>query len=122
MPQEDPAQWSVRELRAFLAARGDATCAHATEKKELADRVRVLLRERAQRAPAPAAAPAPAPDVPQDVAARRQEGPQLADRPLRRVFLRHSDHRQSITRVGGVEAPIDDAFGQHSPLPIPLAL
>ena len=68
MQQEDPGQWSVRELRAFLAARGDESCAHATEKKELADRVRVLLRERAAapRAPAPAAAPAPAPDVPQD--------------------------------------------------------
>ena len=37
----------MRELRAFLAARGDATCAHATEKRELADRVRVLQRERA---------------------------------------------------------------------------
>ena len=36
MPQEDPGRWSVKELRAFLAARGDATCAHATEKKELA--------------------------------------------------------------------------------------
>ena len=60
MPQEDPGRWSVRELRAFLAARGDATCAHATEKKELVDRVRVLLRERAApRAPAPAAAPPP---------------------------------------------------------------
>ena len=53
MPQEDPGRWSVRELRAFLAARDDATCAHATEKKELADRVRVLLREQAA---APAAA------------------------------------------------------------------
>ena len=59
MPQEDPGRWSVKELRAFLAARGDATCAHATEKKELVDRVRVLLRERAQRAPAPSAAPTP---------------------------------------------------------------
>ena len=49
----------MRELRAFLAARNDATCAHATEKKELVDRVRVLLRERAQRAPAPSAAPPP---------------------------------------------------------------
>ena len=61
MPQEDPGRWSVRELRAFLAARNDATCAHATEKKELADRVRVLLRERAA---APAAAPAPPPTAP----------------------------------------------------------
>ena len=60
MPQEDPAQWSVRELRSFLAARNDESCAHATEKKELVDRVRVLLRERAApRAPAPAAAPTP---------------------------------------------------------------
>jgi len=59
MPQEDPGRWSVRELRSFLAARNDATCAHATEKQELVDRVRVLLRERAQRAPAPAAAPPP---------------------------------------------------------------
>ena len=61
MPQEDPGRWSVKELRAFLAARGDATCAHATEKRELADRVRVLLRERAAapRAAAPAAAPPP---------------------------------------------------------------
>ena len=75
----DPAQWSVRELRAFLATRGDATCAHATEKKELADRVRVLLRERAQRAPAPAAAPAPAPDVPQDVAAAIERALAAAD-------------------------------------------
>ena len=51
----------MRELRSFLAARNDATCAHATEKKELVDRVRVLLRERAAapRAPAPAAAPPP---------------------------------------------------------------
>ena len=73
----DPAQWSVRELRAFLATRGDATCAHATEKKELADRVRVLLRERAQRAPA--AAPAPAPDVPQDVAAAIERALAAAD-------------------------------------------
>ena len=55
----------MRELRAFLAARGDATCAHATEKKELADRVRVLLRERAA---APAAAPAPPPTAPPEVA------------------------------------------------------
>ena len=61
----DPAQWSVRELRSFLAARNDATCAHATEKKELADRVRVLLRERAA---APAAAPAPPPTAPPEVA------------------------------------------------------
>ena len=67
MPQEDPGRWSVKELRAFLAARGDATCAHATEKKELVDRVRVLLRERAQRAPAPAA-PAPTPTAPPEVA------------------------------------------------------
>ena len=75
MPQEDPGRWSVRELRSFLAARNDATCAHATEKKELADRVRVLLRERAA-APAATASRrasrgsggAPA-DVPQDVAA-----------------------------------------------------
>ena len=37
MPQEDPGRWSVRELRAFLAARDDDSCAHATEKKELAD-------------------------------------------------------------------------------------
>ena len=61
MPQEDPGRWSVRELRAFLAARNDATCAHATEKNELVDRVRVLQRERAAapRAPAPAAAPPP---------------------------------------------------------------
>ena len=65
MPQEDPGRWSVRELRAFLAARNDATCAHATEKKELADRVRVLLRERAA---APAAAPAPPPTAPPEVA------------------------------------------------------
>ena len=50
----------MRELRAFLAARGDATCAHATEKKELADRVRVLLRERAA---APAAAPRRSPEA-----------------------------------------------------------
>ena len=80
MQQEDPAQWSVRELRSFLAARGDATCAHATEKKELADRGRVLQRERAA-APAAGAAGATASrrasrgsggapaDVPQDVAA-----------------------------------------------------
>ena len=62
MPQEDPGRWSVRELRAFLAARNDDSCAHATEKQELVDRVRVLLRERAAapRAPAPAAAPPPA--------------------------------------------------------------
>ena len=46
MPQEDPGRWSVRELRAFLAARNDDSCAHATEKKELADRVRVLQLER----------------------------------------------------------------------------
>ena len=65
MPQVDPGRWSVRELRAFLAARNDATCAHATEKKELADRVRVLLRERAA---APAAAPAPPPTAPPEVA------------------------------------------------------
>ena len=50
----------MRELRSFLAARNDDSCAHATEKKELADRVRVLQRERAApRAPAPAAAPTP---------------------------------------------------------------
>ena len=41
MPQEDPGRWSVKELRAFLAARNDDSCAHATEKKELADHVRV---------------------------------------------------------------------------------
>ena len=35
MPQEDPGRWSVRELRAFLAARNDDSCAHAREKKEL---------------------------------------------------------------------------------------
>ena len=68
MPQEDPGRWSVRELRSFLAARNDDSCAHATEKKELADRVRVLQRERAQRAPAPAAAPAPTPAAPPEVA------------------------------------------------------
>ena len=67
MPQEDPGRWSVKELRAFLAARNDDSCAHATEKKELVDRVRVLLRERAQRAPAPAA-PAPTPTAPPEVA------------------------------------------------------
>ena len=55
----------MRELRAFLAARNDDSCAHATEKKELADRVRVLLRERAA---APAAAPAPPPTAPPEVA------------------------------------------------------
>jgi hypothetical protein len=77
MQQEDPGRWSVRELRAFLAARNDDSCAHATEKKELADRVRVLLRERAQRAPA--AAPAPAPDVPQDVAAAIERALNAAD-------------------------------------------
>ena len=57
----------MRELRAFLAARNDATCAHATEKQELIDRVRVLLRERAA---APAAAPtaAPPPTAPPEVA------------------------------------------------------
>ena len=65
MQQEDPGRWSVRELRSFLAARGDDSCAHATEKKELADRVRVLLRERAA---APAAAPAPPPTAPPEVA------------------------------------------------------
>ena len=65
MQQEDPGRWSVRELRAFLAARNDDSCAHATEKKELADRVRVLLRERAA---APAAAPAPPPTAPPEVA------------------------------------------------------
>ena len=70
----------MRELRAFLAARNDGSCAHATEKKELADRVRVLQRERAA-APAAGAAGATASrrasrgsggapaDVPQDVAA-----------------------------------------------------
>ena len=63
----DPGQWSVRELRSFLAARNDATCAHATEKQELVDRVRVLLRERAA-APAAAPAPAPAPTAPPEVA------------------------------------------------------
>ncbi len=68
MPQEDPAQWSVRELRAFLAARNDATCAHATEKKELVDRVRVLLRERAAAPQAPAPAAAPPPTAPPEVA------------------------------------------------------
>ena len=91
MPQEDPAQWSVRELRAFLAARNDATCAHATEKKELADRVRVLLRERAA-APAAGAAGATASrrasrgsggaapaDVPQDVAAAIERALAAAD-------------------------------------------
>ena len=65
MQQEDPGRWSVRELRSFLAARNDDSCAHATEKKELADRVRVLLRERAA---APAAAPAPPPTAPPEVA------------------------------------------------------
>jgi hypothetical protein len=81
MPQEDPGRWSVRELRAFLAARNDDSCAHATEKKELADRVRVLQRERAAapRAPAPAAAPAPAPDGPQDVAAAIERALAAAD-------------------------------------------
>lgn len=73
MPQEDPGQWSVRELRAFLAARNDDSCAHATEKKELADRVRVLQRERA------AAPRAPAPDVPQDVAAAIERALAAAD-------------------------------------------
>ena len=57
----------MRELRAFLAARNDDSCAHATEKKELADRVRVLLRE---RAPA---------DVPQDVAAAIERALAAAD-------------------------------------------
>ena len=68
-------------MRAFLAARNDDSCAHATEKKELADRVRVLLRERAAapRAPAPAAAPAPAPDVPRDVAAAIERALAAAD-------------------------------------------
>ena len=60
MPQEDPGRWSVRELRSFLAARNDDSCAHATEKKELVDRVRVLLRERAAAPAAAAAAPTPA--------------------------------------------------------------
>ena len=46
----------MRELRAFLAARNDGSCAHATEKKELADRVRVLQRERAAAPAAGAAA------------------------------------------------------------------
>ena len=90
MQQEDPGRWSVRELRAFLAARGDATCAHATEKKELADRVRVLLRERAA-APAAGAAGATASrrasrgsggapaDVPQDVAAAIERALAAAD-------------------------------------------
>ena len=55
----------MRELRAFLAARNDDSCAHATEKREFVDRVRALQRERA----AAPRAPAPAPDVPQDVAA-----------------------------------------------------
>ena len=80
----------MRELRAFLAARGDATCAHATEKKELADRVRVLLRERAA-APAAGAAGATASrrasrgsggapaDVPQDVAAAIERALAAAD-------------------------------------------
>ena len=60
----------MRELRAFLAARNDATCAHATEKKELADRVRVLLRERASAPAAAAAAPTPAapPEVAEAIA------------------------------------------------------
>ncbi len=86
----DPAQWSARELRSFLAARNDATCAHATEKKELADRVRVLLRERAA-APAAGAAGATASrrasrgsggapaDVPQDVAAAIERALAAAD-------------------------------------------
>ena len=76
MPQDDPGRWSVRELRAFLAARGDATCAHATEKKELADRVRVLLRERAaapaatasRRASRGSGGAAPPPTAPPEVA------------------------------------------------------
>ena len=60
----------MRELRAFLAARNDATCAHATEKKELADRVRVLQRERAAAPAAAAAAPTPAapPEVAEAIA------------------------------------------------------
>ena len=66
----------MRELRAFLAARNDATCAHATEKKELADRVRVLLRERAaapaatasRRASRGSGGAAPPPTAPPEVA------------------------------------------------------
>ena len=80
----------MRELRAFLAARNDDSCAHATEKKELADRVRVLQRERAA-APAAGAAGATASrrasrgsggapaDVPQDVAAAIERALAAAD-------------------------------------------
>lgn len=133
----DPAQWPVRELRAFLTARGDASCAHATEKRELVDRVRVLLRA------APAAAPAaPKPDVPPGVAAAiartlaaedaygalgvaRGASPTECKKAYRRLALklhpdkcRAPDAAEAFKRVSAAYAAVKDgrnvAFGKNA--------
>ncbi len=103
MPQEDPGRWSVRELRAFLAARNDDSCAHATEKKELADRVRVLLRERAA---APAAAPRRSPE-----AAPGAAGATASRRASRGSGGAPADVPQDVAAAIERSLAADDAYG-----------